>query len=175
MKRHGAFRVFLDTWLARIGRVFAWVWLVFWALIGVTGLGMMFDGQPKESTDYVLPFFCLGLAALHWLLLRYIRRSGALIDDFHLYCSVLATQREKSIPDLAATLKQPESVVMNRLQTMCRRGYIHGHIDYPNKRLVFPAEKGGPDARVVACPGCGARNAVKKPGDPCRYCGAPLA
>ena len=33
-------RIFLDIWLARLGSVFAWVWLVFWALIGVTGIGM---------------------------------------------------------------------------------------------------------------------------------------
>lgn len=170
--RWSAYRVFLDTWLCRIGRIFAWAWLVFWALIGVVGLGSLFDGQPKETLDYTMPFLCLGLAWLHVLLLRYIRKTTDLLSDFRLFAPALARQADKSIPALSAALNRPQEVVAQRLQAMCRRGYLNGYIDHQQRRVVF-ADEG--NRRVAACPGCGARTAVEAAGGVCRYCGSPLS
>lgn len=167
-------RVFLDTWLARIGKIVGWVWGVFWAMIGVVGLGMAIFKELDGSIDIIMPLVCLGMAALHYLLIRYCNRTSDLVLDFHLYCSVFAREPDKSIPALAAAMHEPEQHVMAQLKEMCRRGYFNGFIDYQKRCMLFYAEKDLENTQVVYCPGCGARNAVGKTGAPCRYCGAPL-
>ena len=173
-------RIMIDLWVARIGSVFGWVWLVFWALIGVTGIGMYVLGEAEDATDKILPFFCLGLAALHWPAIRACRKTKDLELDFHLYCAIFAREPEKSIPEVAKAMKEPVSTVMKDLTEMCRRGYFNGYIDHREQRMVFPnyqPEKPAPEnasLRVIQCPRCGAVNAIAKTGDACKYCGAPL-
>lgn len=174
-------RVFLDTWLARIGKLVGWVWGVFWAMIGVVGLGMAIFKELDGSIDIIMPLVSLGLAALHYLLIRFCNRTSDLVLDFHLYCSFFAREQDKSIPALAAAMHEPEQHVMGQLKEMCRRGYFNGFIDYQQRRMIFsvpqePADADAADVAAVAyCPGCGARNAVSRHGQPCRYCGAPLS
>ena len=171
------FRILLDTWQARIGSVFGWVCMVFWAVIGVYGLAAILSGEAKETAEWVLPFVCFALAFLHFLIIRSARKTKALIADFRLYCAVFAQAPEKSIPDLAASLNIPREQAMARLQEMCRHGYFNGFIDHVRQQMRFSvssaAAKAGPQP-VVYCPGCGARNAVSHPGAHCQYCDAPL-
>ena len=175
------FRIMVDLWIARIGSIFAWVWFVFWALMGVTGVGLFILGEAENATEKILPFFCLGLAALHWLLIRACRRTKELELDFHLYCAIFAREPSKSIPEVAKAMKEPVSVVMKDLTEMCRRGYFNGYIDHRKQCMVFPhyvpEKTDKPEAinlSVIQCPGCGAVNAIAKTGDACKYCGAPL-
>ena len=175
------FRIMTDLWIARIGSVVAWVWFVFWALMGVTGIGMYVLGEAENATEKILPFACLGLAALHWPIIRACRRTKDLELDFHLYCAIFAKEPSKSIPEVAKAMKEPVSVVMDDLKEMCRRGYFNGYIDHREQRMVFPhyqpAKTDSPEdvnLRVIQCPGCGAVNAISKTGDACKYCGAPL-
>ena len=174
------FRIMVDLWVARIGSVAAWVWFVFWALMGVTGLGMWVFGEAADATEKLLPFFFLGLAALHWLVIRACRRTKDLELDFHLYCAIFAREPDKSIPEVAKAMKEPVSTVMADLKEMCRRGYFNGYIDHRTQRMVFPhyqPPKKAEDSAltVIHCPGCGAVSAIANTGDPCKYCGAPLA
>ena len=178
-KQYRPFRITVDLWVARIGSIAAWVWLVFWALMGVTGLGMFLSGQADDTTEKILPFFCLGLAALHWLAVKACRHTKELELNFHLYCAIFAREPNKSIQEVAKAVKEPVSSVMADLKEMCRRGYFNGYIDYRTECMVFPhyrppenAEK--PDLNVLQCPGCGAVNAIAKTGEACKYCGAPL-
>ena len=177
-KQYRPFRIILDLWIARIGSVIAWVWFVFWALMGVTGVGMYVLGKAGNSTEKILSFACLGLAALHWLIIRACRKTKDLELDFHLYCAIFANEPDKSIPEVAKAMKEPVSTVMSQLKEMCRRGYFNGYIDHRQQRMVFPAFRPEPakdqDLSVVQCPGCGAVTAVARTGDECRYCGAPL-
>ena len=112
-------RIILDTWIARIGSIFGWCCLVFWAVPAIVGLAEL--PEAKRSVDYAAPVICLGLAAVHWLLIRAMKRTKELVKDFRLYSSVLAQDPDKSIPGIAEALKLPEEQVMNRLQAMCRR------------------------------------------------------
>ncbi len=178
-KQYRPFRIIMDLWVARIGSIAAWVWLVFWALMGVTGVGMFISGQAEDTTEKILPFFCLGLAALHWLAVKACRRTKELELNFHLYCAIFAKEPNKSIQEVAKAVREPVSDVMADLKEMCRRGYFNGYIDYRTERMVFPhyrppenTEK--PDLNVIQCPGCGAVNAIAQTGDACKYCGAPL-
>ena len=75
-------RVFLDTWLARIGKIVGWVWGVFWAMIGVVGLGMAIFKELDGSIDIVMPLVSLGLAALHYLLIRFCNRMKHAMQDY---------------------------------------------------------------------------------------------
>lgn len=167
-------RVFLDTWLAQIGKIIGWVWGIFWAMIGVVGLGMALFKELDGSIDIIMPLVCLGLAALHYLLIRYCNRTSDLVLDFHLYCAAFAREPDKSIRALAASLHEPEEHVMAQLKEMCRRGYFNGVIDFKEKRMTFFTGQEPGSVAVAYCPGCGARNAVSRHGQPCKYCGAPL-
>ena len=101
------------------------------------------------------------------------RKTKRLIKDFRLFCPVLAHEPDKFVPQLAATLNKPLVEVKSQLIEMCRRGYFNGYLDHQRQQLVFAAQSSSP-LHVRYCPGCGAKNAIKKTGDACRYCGAPL-
>ena len=165
--------------MARIGSVIGWVYLVVWALFGVTGIGMWIFGKAEDATEKILPFVFLGIAALHWLLVKFCRRTKDLELDFHLYCAILSKEPDKSIEEVAKAVEEPVSVVLANLKEMRRRGYFNGYIDHRNMRMVFPTYR--PEKQpenkaftVIQCPGCGAATAIEKTGDVCRYCGAPL-
>jgi hypothetical protein len=173
--QQNAFRVLLDTWLDRLGRIIAWVGLVFWAVIAVAGFVMLFgESTHDNSADYYMPFVCFGLAALNGWALLSIRRRHALLSDFRRYCAVFVREPGKSIPDLAATLGVSEETVMRQLEKMCRRRYFNGYIDHSRSCMVFAGRQNETAPDVVYCSGCGARNLVSQTGDACRYCGAPL-
>ena len=165
----GKTRVVFDTWIARLGSVFGWICLVFWALMAAAGFARL--GEARDGMDRALPFICLGLAAVHYLLIRAMRKTKELVEDFRLYSSVLAQDPDKEIAGITETLKIPQEQVMRRLQEMCRRGYFDGHINFRTQRMELNAAKG---VSVERCPGCGAATAVSRTGDVCRYCGAPL-
>ena len=157
-------RIFLDIWLARLGSVFAWVWLVFWGVIGVAGFFVI-----HGADEIYLPVICLGLAALHALIIRSARRTKDLVKDFRLYSSVLA--HDRNVNDLSAAVGSTREEVLKKLREMCRRGYFNGHLDLKNDAMVF---REAPEAYVARCPGCGAAARVYRSGDLCRYCGTPL-
>ena len=162
-------RVVLDIWIARIGAVIGWIFLVFWALMGIVGLAEL--GSAEDATHRVMPFVCLGLAALHYLLIRAMRKTKDLVGDFRLYSSVLAQDPDKEIAGIANALKIPQEQVTRRMQEMCRRGYFSGHINFKAQRMEMDPVAG---LSVAHCPGCGAATAISRTGDTCRYCGAPL-
>ncbi len=160
------FRVILDFWIARIGLAFGWVCLVFWGMISVIAL----TDTKEEPLDWGMTGICIGLAVVHWLLIRRTQDTKELIEQFRLYSSLIA-QGNDTISALAEKLSAAEEDVMKNLQRMCRRGYIHGHVDLQERRLAL--ETGG-EQYVARCPGCGATTAIYRTGDACRYCGAPL-
>ena len=161
-------RVVLDIWIARLGSVFGWIFLVFWTMMGAVGLAEL--GSAEDATHRVMPFVCLGLAALHYLLIRAMRKTKDLVGDFRLYSSVLAQDPDKEIAGIANALKIPQEQVTRRMQEMCRRGYFNGHINFKAQRMELDPGS----VSVEHCPGCGAVTAINRTGDRCRYCGAPL-
>ena len=166
-------RVLWDAVFARIGVIFAWFFIVFWAIICIGGFVSLFTEIVHEnSADYYMPYVALALSALHVRMLLSAKRTKRLISDFRTYCAVLAQEPDKSIPDLAAALNLPPKEVENQLKKMCSRSYFNGYIDYKRQRMVF--SQGADEVTLVYCPGCGAANAVSTAGAVCRYCGAPL-
>lgn len=172
-EQNNPFRIVCDTWLARIGSFNAWFWLILWTLMGIVGLGDWMNGKAADTVDKVMPFVSFGFAAANILLLLASRKTKRLIKDFRLYGPVLAHEPDKSVPQLAAALNKPLVEVKSQLIEMCRRGYFNGYLDHQRQQLVFAAQPSSP-LHVRYCPGCGAKNAIKKTGDACRYCGAPL-
>lgn len=163
------FRVTLDIWIARIGALFGWIFLLFWVLMGIVGLAKLPEASNRVET--VMPFVCLGLAALHVPLIRATRRTKKLVEDFRRYSSVLAQDPDKAIAGISDALRIPQEQVIYRLQEMCSRGYFSGHINFTSQRMELNP---GENFSVERCPGCGAPNAVSRTGDTCRYCGSPL-
>ena len=174
-ERQNTFRVLLDTWMDHLGRVIAWVGLIFWITFAIAGFATLFGETSHENpADYYMPYVCAGFAALNgWALLSICRRH-ALISDFRRYCAVFVREPGKSIPDLAATLGVSEETVTRQLEKMCKRRYFNGYMDHGRICMVFAGQQEVAIPDVVYCPGCGARNVVKQTGDACRYCGAPL-
>ncbi len=168
-------RTVIDLWIARIGSVFGWVWFVFWA--GVTIAGIFELPNAKDSMDYAFPLIGGLVAAAFYLLIRAAKRTRLLVQEFRLYAGFLAGN--KSVKALCAAVGQPREKVLRNLLTMCRRGYIKGHIDREADEVVLEGRiDRGPDRAVpgaaadpVRCPGCGAMN---RAGDTCRYCGNPI-
>ena len=170
---NNSFRVRLDTFLAHTGRIIGWIGLVFWALPGIVGLSDLLYGTADSAVDRAIPFVCLALAALHGLLIWSAGRRKGLIDDFRLYCAMLAKSEDKSVVRLTEKLNLPLQTVLDQLEKMCRRGYFNGYLDYQDQCIHFSSVD-APQEQVVVCPGCGARNNVHGPVGQCRYCGAPL-
>lgn len=165
-------RVWIDLWIARIGSVIAWFWLVVWALAGTVAVADLLSGQRKDSLDLFMPFICFGIAALHILLIRSFRRTKSLVGDFQLFASVLSRSDKKTVQSIAKALKKDPEWTRGRILEMCRRGYFTGQFDYTEEKIVF--ENVGKETTVIQCPGCGARNAVSRTGEKCVYCSAPL-
>ena len=131
------FRIKLDIWLARIGSIHAWFWLVLWAMVGVTGLADYFSGVKDTAFDLTLSLLCLGLAVLHVLMVKSCRKTKKLVKDFRVYGPALARVPDKSVPELAKVLNTPAEQVTAQIQEMCKRGYFNGYLDHQAKKLVF--------------------------------------
>ena len=161
------FRATLDIWIARIGTAFGWFWGVLYALVAVVGLCQL--PEAKDSTDRVMPFVCIGLAAVHFLIVRASKRTRKLVGDFRYYAAILA--KDKSIAALSEEVKEPREQVEKKLLLMCKRGYFKGRVDVRQDRMVLNTSM---EAFAARCPGCGATTKIFKTGDTCRYCGNPL-
>ena len=159
-------RVVLDLWIARIGAAFVWFCFIFWSMISIAAL----VEKKEEPLDWAMIPICIGLAVVHYLLIRRMRATRDLVGNFRLYSSLIA-QGNDQISALAEKLNLSEEEVMKNLQAMCRRGYFHGHMDFQSRRLALDTGEG---QYVARCPGCGATTAIYRTGDKCRYCGSPL-
>ena len=159
-------RATFDIWIARIGTVFGWFMFVIYALFAIVGFVDL--PEAKDSTDRVMPFVCLGLAALHFMITRVSKKTRSLVSDFQYYATVLSTN--KSITSLSQHVKEPKEDVEKKLILMCKRGYFKGHLDLAADRLILDSATG----YAARCPGCGATTKIFKDGDICRYCGNPL-
>ena len=161
------YRAGADIWIARIGTAFGWFWGVLYALVAVVGFCEL--PSAKDNLDVAMPFICLGLAAVHFLMVRAARKTRSLVGDFRYYSRQLA--KDRSVASLCEKVKEPREEVERKLKEMCRRGYFRGHLDPDSGRLEL--EHTG-EAFAARCPGCGATTRIYKTGDACRYCGNPL-
>ncbi len=155
----------IDIWTARIGTVFGWFWFVLYAMLAVVSIAEL--PEAKDRLDYAMPVILIGLAAVHFLIIRASKRTRELVRDFQYYAAVLA--KDKSISALCGKVKEPQEDVEKKLLLMCRRGYFKGQIDLADDCLKLDSEP-----CVARCPGCGATTKIYKSGDVCRYCGNPL-
>lgn len=160
-------RVTIDLWLARIGSAFGWFWAALYALVAVVGFADL--PSAKDRTDTVMPFVCVCLAAVHFLIVRVSGKTRKLVGDFRYYAAFLAGN--KSVAALSRQAGEPEKDVERKLILMCRRGYFKGHVDLAKGCLVLHEAQ---SACAAKCPGCGATTKIFKNGDICRYCGNPL-
>ena len=161
------FRVITDIWIARIGTVVGWTGLIFWGMITSVSISSLFSA--KEALDWIMPWVCLGLTAIHYLLIRTAKGTRSLVGDFRYYAQILA--KNKSLSALSEETGEDPEDVKKKLRTMCKRGYFKGHIDLQQDRMVLESSKGEYAAR---CPGCGATTRIRKTGGTCRYCGNPI-
>ena len=158
-------RATIDIWIARAGTVFGWFWFVIYALCAVVSIVEL--PKAKENLDYAMPVILIGLAAVHFLIIRVSKRTRELVSDFQYYAALLA--KDKSISALSKKVKEPQKAVEKKLILMCKRGYFKGQVDLTNDCLKLHSEP-----CVARCPGCGATTKIFKNGDVCRYCGNPL-
>jgi len=158
-------RATIDIWIARIGTVFGWFWFVIYALCAVVSVTEL--PEAKENLDYAMPFILIGLAAVHFLIIRASKRTRGLVSDFRYYAALLA--KDKSIAALSQKVKEPQEEVEKKLILMCKRGYFKGQVDLINDCMKLDSEP-----CAARCPGCGATTKIYKNGDICRYCGNPL-
>ena len=160
-------RTMADIWIARIGTAFGWFWCVLYALAAVVAFCDLPDA--KDRLDIAMPFICIGLAIVHFLIVRASRQTRKLVCDFRIYAQFLAD--DKSISALSKNVGEPREEVEKKLVTMCRRGYFKGKIDLRQECLVLDRPE---EAVAARCPACGATSRIYRTGGSCRYCGNPL-
>ena len=158
-------RATIDIWIARVGTVFGWFWFVVYALCAIVSIVEL--PKAEENLDYAMPFILVGLAAVHFLIIRVSKRTRELVSDFEYYAALLA--EDKSISSLSKKAKEPRKDVEKKLILMCKRGYFKGKVDFVNDCLKLDSEP-----CAARCPGCGATTMIFRNGDKCRYCGNPL-
>lgn len=142
-------------------------------LISAGGFGNYFSKEDRPGLDIFLSIFFLlvGVAGIFMFIRG--RKIHALLADFRLYASILATNEEKSVKKIASATNQPLDAVMKKVNAMCRRHYFSGHLDYAEKRVIFESDASA-SSSVIRCPGCGATALVEASGTHCAYCGSPL-
>ena len=79
-------RATVDIWISRIGSVFGWFWGVLYTLVAVVAFSEL--PEAKDRLDRVMPFVCLGMAALHFLIVRASARTRRLVSDFRCYAMI---------------------------------------------------------------------------------------
>lgn len=141
-------------------------------LISAGGFGNYFSKEDRPGLDIFLSIFFLLVGVAGILMFIRGRKIHALLAEFRLYASILATNEEKSVEKIASATNQPLDAVMKKANKMCRRHYFTGHLDYAEKRLVFESDA---SSAVIRCPGCGATALVDASGSRCVYCGSPLS
>ena len=78
-------RAMIDIWIARIGTVFGWFWFVLYAMLAVVSIAEL--PEAKDRLDYAMPVILIGLAAVHFLIIRASKRTRELVRDFQYYAA----------------------------------------------------------------------------------------
>ena len=84
-------RATVDIWISRIGSVFGWFWGVLYTLVAVVAFSELTEA--KDHLDRVMPFVCLGMAALHFLI---VRASARTAEKRQLYSPHVITKRKET-------------------------------------------------------------------------------
>ena len=101
------------------------------------------------------------------------------------YLAIVINGNVRQLDSIAAATGKPYDVVKADIQKMIDDGYLrNAYIDESARMVVIPeaapqaqpayAGAAAPQARVVACPCCGANNTVYGAGTECESCGSPL-
>ncbi len=48
-RQYSPFRIGLDLWMARIGRVIAWAGIILWTMLAIAGFSMLFGEKTHET------------------------------------------------------------------------------------------------------------------------------
>lgn len=108
------------------------------------------------------------------------------------YLAIVINGNVRQLDSIAATVGKPYDEVKKDLQKLIDNGYLkNAYINESTREIVIPqpsatimaeatanasaSSSAGTSTRIIACPCCGANNAVVGAAGECEYCGSPLA
>ena len=149
-------------------------------------------GEGFDSTDVsMIAFF--GIAG--FVLRRYAKKVKNDAENVKQYLAIIVNGNVRQLDNIAAATGKKYDVVKADVQKMIKQGYLkNAYINENTREVVLPssapaapvatpvftnplqpaAAPAQPQAKIVACPCCGANNTIYGATGECEYCGSPI-
>jgi hypothetical protein len=157
------------------------------AVIGAISLmGWIFGSNNSGSAGGC--FFLIGGV----LLIKKANKLSKEAESTRQYLAIIVNGNVRQLDNIAAATGKPYDVVKADIQKMIQSGYLkNAYINENTREVVLPVSApvsdantafvnpfqstpAQPQAKVVACPCCGANNTIYGETGECEYCGSPI-
>ena len=157
-------------------------------VFGIIGfLGCISDPESTGGAVTAL-FFIIGGAAL----INKAKKLQKEAESTKQYLAIIVNGNVRQLDNIAAATGKNYDVVKAEVQKMIQNGYLkNAYINENTREVVLPtatpaanpvfanplqsaAVPAQPQARIVACPCCGANNTLYAASGECEYCGSPI-
>lgn len=148
-------------------------------------------GEGFDSTDVSMILF-FGIAG--FVLRRVAKKIKTEAESVKQYLAIIVNGNVRQLDNIAATTGKSYDVVKADIQKMIKKGYLkNAYINENTREVVLPgaatavptaapvfanplqaATPAQPQAKIVACPCCGANNTIYGASGECEYCGSPI-
>jgi hypothetical protein len=157
------------------------------AVIGI--LACISDGFTSEDITMILFFGIAGFA-----LRRVAKKIKTEAENIKQYLAIIINGNVRQLDNIAATTGKSYDVVKADVQKMIKKGYLeNAYINENTREVVLPIASPAPaanpvfanplqsavaptqpQAKIVACPCCGANNTIYGATGECEYCGSAI-
>ncbi len=157
------------------------------AIIGL--IACLSDGFDSTDVTMILFFGIAGFA-----LRRVAKKIKTEAESVKQYLAIIVNGNVRQLDNIAATTGKSYDVVKADVQKMIKKGYLkNAYINENTREVVLPtatpapaanpvftnplqgaAAPAQPQAKIVACPCCGANNTIYGATGECEYCGSPI-
>lgn len=158
------------------------------AVIGI--IACISDGFTSDDVTMILFFGIAGFA-----LRRAAKKIKAEAESVKQYLAIIINGNVRQLDNIAATTGKSYDAVKADIQKMIKKGYLkNAYINENTREVVLPvaiptspvanpvfanplqpvAAPAQPQAKIVACPCCGANNTIYGASGECEYCGSPI-
>lgn len=154
-------------------------------VIAILGLVVCL-GEGFDSTDITMILF-FGIAG--FVLRRVAKKIKTEAESVKQYLAIIINGNVRQLDNIAATTGKSYDVVKADVQKMINKGYLkNAYINESTREVVLPTATptaatspiqsadapAQPQAKIVACPCCGANNTIYGATGECEYCGSPI-
>lgn len=160
------------------------------AAFGLLGFCVCITDPETISGAVVAFFFLIGGAAM----IRKAKKINKETASIKQYLAIIVNGNIRQLDAIAAATNKSYDVVKTEIQKMIKKGYLkNAYINENTREVVLPVAEPAtpvaapvlntqqqpvasaqPQAKIVACPCCGANNTIYGASGECEYCGSPI-